>query len=1246
MNGRARRCVQNKKGWFSGKVSDDDFESAPDSSSESGDFSASEEEWLPGSGKDKRDQNGCAEPETRSDEISEDYTESSDESESLQEFQCNKRSKGIRASDACRVQPKKRRLSPGTRDKLYKRTKTQLLKETKPDQPPLNSSIIDILKQCEYQKKRSSCRGPMASAEENCKDGSESSGDDHLVNPQNLNLNSDFFTHADHKQRGNELPQFDCNAGMNLSDSSDEEEPSCAPVALGVHQADVAGLDNNGIIDANVNFTQHEDFTRKIDAAKQLFNNYKSTQSATGKENNKTDNVSNLLALGEIMAGTSLKKSAQASQLDDVSDGASDWEEVEDMKNSQPVQELSKELSVQVETTKCRKKRWEEIEMELYIKRQINKTKREQQLALHKTSILCSIAAGQILNQIINSTNTQAIFLSLMQAKACSKKDKQNAKFVEHIRKWYKETFVLTDEQMFDPMVLDIRFKLAFQLYNRKVASKRDYLMLFLACLRATGLRCRLVISAVVPPKRPAMKDLCPISERQLIEQFESEYMRKGQHTEVFVDTSENNPVKIETIVNQSKRQDCSLSLGDKAVTIKDTAKANVHLNTSVENKIKKESNPNSGRKIKVSHLKEEAKGSDIQTSLSIPENSVTISTHSDSQCSVPDQSTVENNNTWENITGKRSQEKQKCKGKKLDIRKSSTIGSVSPSSKENQATRRSLRISISKARENLDRQSIDRKAFNTLNLPQLDGNNDITSTPKTTVQRKHNLRSRAAKKGNSNVSTPFEKRKTNTPLAKEVVAQPGKISKRKLFIANKLVKEEARSLPDEKRLNIVKNKILSTGSSSESLNDESPLSIPHVTEISPCVSKKRKMKNTKGKKYISSDDSDFELPVSKKILKGSSPSATKYQKVNNEKSKLTTKVNSKKGSQNLSPYTAAEKFDMWIEFYSEENKRWITLDLTSGKMDCPEYIARHATSPISYIFGFDNDNHIKDVTSRYVPHWNTVCRKLRVDQKWLNVALKPFLAEKTECEQLEDIELNKIHIDKPLPTTITECKNHPLYVLKRHLLKFEAIYPPEPAALGFVRGEAIYARECVFILHTREKWYKQGRVVKPFETAYKMVKCWKFDKLKNEWLANQPCEIFGIWQTEEYDPPTAENGKVPRNEYGNVELFTPKMLPKKTIHLQLPGLNKVCRRLGIDCAPALTGFDKARMRMIPIYDGFVVCEEFGNQVVEEWYKEMEEEERKEQEKYEKRVYGNWKKLIKGLFVRRKLQNKYNFDNL
>ncbi|XP_023277495.1 DNA repair protein complementing XP-C cells-like [Seriola lalandi dorsalis] len=67
---------------------------------------------------------------------------------------------------------------------------------------------------------------------------------------------------------------------------------------------------------------------------------------------------------------------------------------------------------------------------------------------------------------------------------------------------------------------------------------------------------------------------------------------------------------------------------------------------------------------------------------------------------------------------------------------------------------------------------------------------------------------------------------------------------------------------------------------------------------------------------------------------------------------------------------------------------------------------------------------------------------------------------------------------------------------------------------------------------------------------------------------------LFGEWQTEEYQPPVAVDGKVPRNDYGNVYLFKPCMLPVGCVHLRLPNLHRVARKLDLDAAPAVTGFD------------------------------------------------------------------------
>lgn len=92
-----------------------------------------------------------------------------------------------------------------------------------------------------------------------------------------------------------------------------------------------------------------------------------------------------------------------------------------------------------------------------------------------------------------------------------------------------------------------------------------------------------------------------------------------------------------------------------------------------------------------------------------------------------------------------------------------------------------------------------------------------------------------------------------------------------------------------------------------------------------------------------------------------------------------------------------------------------------------------------------------------------------------------------------------------------------------------------------------------------------------------------------------------------------------------------------------VPSLNRTCKKLGIDCAQAVVGFDFHSGSSHPTFDGFVVCEEFSKQVVEQWWEDQREAERKEKEKYLDRVYGNWKKLIKGLFIRQRLQLKYNF---
>lgn len=296
------------------------------------------------------------------------------------------------------------------------------------------------------------------------------------------------------------------------------------------------------------------------------------------------------------------------------------------------------------------------------------------------------------------------------------------------------------------------------------------------------------------------------------------------------------------------------------------------------------------------------------------------------------------------------------------------------------------------------------------------------------------------------------------------------------------------------------------------------------------------------------------------------------------------------------------------------------------------------------YVVAFDNKNAIKDVTNRYASSWMSKTRKLRIDSDWWEDTLQPYKSRNKKMDQLEDSLLEDQLLEKPLPTSITEFKNHPLYVLKRHLLKFEAIYPETAAILGYCRGEAVYSRECLHTLHTREKWLNEALVVKQGEKPYKIV--------KGRPKRNQPIherdsvtiDLFGRWQTEKYKPPPAKDGKVPRNEYGNVELFLPCMLPPGTKHIQINGIQRVAKKLGIDCAQAVIGFDFHCGFSHPVIDGVVVCEEFEETLLNAWQEEEEQAEKRRAEKREKRMLANWRLLTRSLLIRERLKKRYDTE--
>jgi len=139
--------------------------------------------------------------------------------------------------------------------------------------------------------------------------------------------------------------------------------------------------------------------------------------------------------------------------------------------------------------------------------------------------------------------------------------------------------------------------------------------------------------------------------------------------------------------------------------------------------------------------------------------------------------------------------------------------------------------------------------------------------------------------------------------------------------------------------------------------------------------------------------------------------------------------------------------------------------------------------------------------------------------------------------------------------------------------------------------------------------------------------------------------ELFGEWQTSEYIPPIAKDGIVPCNEYGNVDLFKPEMLPHGCVHIVEPNAARLCKKLGINYAEAITGFDAHGSGSHPVIEGIVICKEHEESLRDAIEQQKQITIEKEIKKKDDRIYKNWRKLIRGLIIRQNLAKKYADDD-
>ncbi|KAF9262696.1 Rad4-domain-containing protein [Marasmius fiardii PR-910] len=383
-----------------------------------------------------------------------------------------------------------------------------------------------------------------------------------------------------------------------------------------------------------------------------------------------------------------------------------------------------------------------------------------------------------------------------------------------------------------------------------------------------------------------------------------------------------------------------------------------------------------------------------------------------------------------------------------------------------------------------------------------------------------------------------------------------------------------------------------------------------------------------------------------------------------------------------IDPLTSAPVF--WTEVFSKPDSRWIPVDPLRGIVNKRNVFdpTAEGTNPenrMVYVIGFEEDGYARDVTRRYAKNYSTKVAKEqggssaagaggRGRQQWWTGVVQNYTRPfRLNRDDMEDEELDNAQLIEGMPTTIGGFKDHPLYVLLRHLKQNETIYPPLPETLelGRFRGEPVYSRDSVISLKTAENWLRsEGRSIKEGEQPLKFIKMRastvnrqrEIEMMKEglpeagtsastELNGKDGGEIMqGLYarrQTERFVPDPVVDGKVPKNNFGNIDLYVPSMLPKGAVHIPFKGVAKIARKLGIDYAEAVTGFEFRKRRATPVIEGVVVAAENESVLLEAFWEAEQDAEEKAKFKREERVVKLWTKLVHGLRIRQRLIEQY-----
>ena len=130
---------------------------------------------------------------------------------------------------------------------------------------------------------------------------------------------------------------------------------------------------------------------------------------------------------------------------------------------------------------------------------------------------------------------------------------------------------------------------------------------------------------------------------------------------------------------------------------------------------------------------------------------------------------------------------------------------------------------------------------------------------------------------------------------------------------------------------------------------------------------------------------------------------------------------------------------------------------------------------------------------------------------------------------------------------------------------------------------------------------------------------------------------LYAPFQTQAYVAPPVVNGRVPKNAFGNIDVYVLSMIPPGASYIPHPETSRAARVLGIDYSDAVTGFEFKGRHGMAIVKGAVVADSYQEAVITVIQGFDDDRRQEEEEKRTLEALRMWKRIMTGLKIRQRI---------